>query len=154
MMIHVDFMPGLLSNGQLWREHSPLGHQKHEAAIVLIKSRGRGVADQMASSPWQRNVDSLHVRWFPHSQFHFLQRLESCPCFFLKNVHWVHMLLLNLCSLTPNKEVMIKVILVTTFVNFCRMEVSVFNTAWIIGVTDISIHVAQSFWQPSQIVSS
>ena len=55
------------------------------------------------------------------------------------------MLLLNLCSLTPNKEVMIKVILVTTFVNFYRKEVSVFNTAWIIGVADISIHVAQSF---------
>ena len=110
---------------------------------------GSNGIQSMATQCWQPAC--MMVSTFSIS---FLAKVRKLSMFLFKNVHWVHMLLLNLCSLTPNKEVMIKVILVTTFVNFYRKEVSVFNTAWIIGVADISIHVAQSFWRPSQIISS
>jgi len=110
---------------------------------------GSNGIQSMATQCWQPAC--MMVSTFSIS---FLAKVRKLSMFLFKNVHWVHMLLLNLCWLTPSKVVIIKIILVITFMNFCQVEVSVFNTAWIIGVADISIHVAQSFWQPSQIVSS
>ena len=117
-----------------------------------VQGEGCGASNgiqSMATQCWQPAC--MMVSTFSIS---FLAKVRKLSRFLFKNVHWEHMLLVNLCWLTPNKVVIVKIILVTTFVNFCQVEVSVFNTAWIIVVADISIHVVQSFWQPSQIVSS
>lgn len=88
-----------------------------------VQGEGCGVSNgiqSMATQCWQPAC--MMVSTFSIS---FLAKVRKLSMFLFKNVHWVHMLLVNLCWLTPNKEVIIKVILITTFVNFCQVEVSV-----------------------------
>lgn len=65
----------------------------------------------------------------------FHAKVRKLFMFLFKNVHWVHMLLIDSQQI---KVVIIKIILVIRFMNFCQLEVSVIYTAWIIGVADIS----------------
>lgn len=69
----------------------------------------------------------------------FLAKVRKLSMFLFKKCTLsAHASIANLCWLTCNKVVVIKIILVITFVNFCQVEVSVSNTAWIIGVADIT----------------